>query len=454
MRSFLFLICCFLTCAFAEAETNQIIATDNGLEMFHWDLDFVREAKESIEISAGLFGGEIARKLLSAIETRLEQVSELQVFLLTSPILLEKEDWQIIERLRQRFPRNFHIEHASTVVVIWPDVSGIDNHVKMIIVDEKYFSAGGTNLDESQCSEGTWTPEKSYNKLPVISNNLPAAMRDQDIVGKGPLATTLRHNFYKMYALWEYYNQTGRLEKDPEKFRGKTRYFPVDNQAHVERFELSSQTRTINNPQIKVYIGGPHQKQNEISQEYIRLIESARDEIILSHLYFCPVDPIFNALLAAVNRGVKLTVLTNGVSEIAPQYTQYFCWANRMNYVPMFYGNTYHFWDVWSLASKPVKKTRIYEYHVADVVLHKKVMIVDGRKAIVGSYNLGTRSEIGDYEMIFSIDSPELAADLKKIHEKDIRYSREVSPQEARDWYFDPVKSYLGEIQKRFHGLI
>ena len=435
-------------------ESNDVIVTDNGLEMFHWDLDFVRAAKESIEISAVFLGGEIARELLTTIENRLEQVPELKVYILTTPILLEKEDLVIIERLRKCFSSRFHLEHASTVAVIWPDVTGIDNHVKMFVVDEKYFSAGGTNLDETQCSDGTWTPPKNLNKAPVVSNNLPAGMRDQDIVGRGPLAIDLRKAFFKIYALWEHYNKTGLLEKDPEKFKGKTHYYPVISQAHVEHFESSKNKRTIKISQIKTLLGGPHQKHNEISQEYVRLIKEAREEIIISNLYFCPVGSILNALIDAVNRGVKLTVLTNGVSDIAPEYTKFFCWANRMNYVPIFYGSTYHFWNAWSVASNPLRKTSIYEYHVKDILLHKKVMIVDGKKSIVGSYNLGTRSDVGDYEMIIRIDSSEVAADLKRIHEKDLRYSREITTEEARSWYFDPVKAYMGEMQKRFHGLI
>lgn len=435
-------------------ESNAIIVTDNGLEMFHWDLDFIRAAQESIEISAAFLGGEIARELLTTLEARLEQVPKLKVYILTTPTLLEQEDWVLIERLHKRFPDRFYLEHASTVVIVWPTVTGIDNHVKLCIVDEKYFSAGGTNFDETQCSEGTWTPHKNLNKIPFLSNNLPAAMRDQDIVGRGPLAVQLRQTFFTMYAIWENYNNTGVLAKDFDKFKEKTYYYPVFSQVHVPHFDSSPNLRILEPNQIKVLIGGPHQKYNEISEEYARLIQGAREEIIISNLYFCPIDSIFNALLDAVNRGVKLTVLTNGVGEIAPQYTQFFCWANRMNYVPAFYGKTFHFWDVWDMANKPLKNTRIYEYHVKDVLLHKKVMIIDGKISLVGSYNLGTRSDLGDYEMVIRMDSLSIAMDLIHVHEKDLRYSREISSEEACSWYFDPVKAFIGEMQKRVHGLI
>jgi len=440
-------------CVQAE-ENNSVIMTDNGLEMFHWDLDFIRSAQESIEALPAFFGGEIARQLLTTIENRLEQVPGLKAYILTTPTLLEEEDWKIIERMLSRFPTRFFIEHASTITLIWPDVIGVDNHIKMMVVDEKYFSMGGTNLDETQVSEGTWTPQKNNNKISVISDNLPAGARDQDVVGSGPLATHLRQIFFKVYALWEHYNKTGFLEKDPETFKDKTRYYAVTSQGHVERFARANNKRTIKPSQAKIFLSGPHQKCNEITQEYERLLQEAKEEIIISNLYFCPVASIFNALLEAVNRGVKLTVLTNGINDVSAQYTKFFCWANRSNYVPVLYGDTFHFWDAWSLADQPLKNTRIYEYHVKDILLHKKIMIIDGKKSIVGSYNLGTRSDMGDYEIILSIDSPEVAADMKRIHEKDLKYSREISDAEARRWYFDPVYAFLGEAQKRFHGLL
>jgi len=439
----------------AHEDQNTVIVMDNGLEMFDWDLDFVHEAKQSIEISAVFLGGAIARKLFKTIESRLEQAPGLQVYILTTPILLEKEDWEIIEHLQSKYARNFHLEHATSIANIWPDVSGNDNHGKMFIVDEKYFSVGGTNLDETACSDGTYTPPKNLNKiLPIVSCNLPAGMRDQDIIGRGPLAKELRESFHKFYSLWESYNKTGIFEKDPEKFSHNNHLFTLTEKSVVNKFETSERKRDLPTSQIKLIIGGPHQQQNAITQEYTRLLKEAKEEIIISNLYFCPVEAIFNELLKAVNRGVKLTILTNGVSETAPDYNKFFCWANRIHYVPMFYGKTFHFWDAWSIAHVKVKNTRIFEYHVKDVLLHKKMMVVDGRFSIVGSYNLGYRSDMGDYELIVVSDSKEVAEDLKRVHDKDLNYSREISAKEACDWYFDPIKVSLGEMQKRFHGLL
>ncbi|MCH9627226.1 MAG: Cardiolipin synthase [Chlamydiales bacterium] len=450
-----FLCLCAFTCLSLKAEEKtDIIVCDNGLEMFAWDLEFIRHATQSIDISACFFGGTIARELLTEIEARLEVCPDIQVRILATPILLERADYVIINRLQEKYPLHFHLEHATNVTVVWPDVTGIDNHVKLCVIDERYFSMGGTNLDESQCSDGTFTPNRNNNKLNMIAANLPAGMRDQDIVGRGPIAKQIRETFCKIFSLWNHYNTTKRLERNPEVFADNSYYFPVTAQPFVERFETSEQLIPLEQGQMKYLLCGPHQKTNVITQEYVRLIQEAKKEIKIANLYVAPAKPIFDALLAAVNRGIKLTIISNGVGKNTPEYTRFFGWANRMSYIPLLHGQHFHFWDYWSVKSKEPKNTHIYEYDVKDVLLHKKLMIIDDHSFVVGSYNLGLKSDLSDYETVMVIQSPEAVVAINEVFARDLAHSRLVTPEEACGWYFDPGTSYLGELQRRFHGLL
>lgn len=444
--------CC--TSALYAAEQNKIIVCDNGLEMFHWDLAFLKEATQSVEVIPCFFGGELARTLLKALEARIEEVPELQVYLLASPTLLEPEDWSLVYHLEEKFPDNFHMEFAVQVAKLIPDLMTIDNHVKMFVVDEKYFSTGGTNLNDKFCGEGTFNPKEGEEDTNETEALFPKAMRDQDVVGSGPLAKELRHCFYTLYSLWEHYNKTQLLREDPEDFTHNPHYLPVFATPFVEKFDHSERVRILEEGQIKIVLGGPHQRKNAITEEYIRLIQGAKEEIILEHLYFLPIDSVLQALMDAVNRGVKLTLVTNALSDFGTDGTHLFCWGNRMSYVPIFYGSTYHFWDFWWVATLPVKNTEIFEYHIERVWLHKKVMLVDGKTAVIGSYNLGIKSAYGDYELILVIDSEEVVHDVRKVFEKDLTYSRKITPEQACSWYFNPWISYFGELQKRFSGIL
>lgn len=429
----------------AEDEKNRVIVCENGLEMFHWDLDFLREAQYSVEVLACFFGGDIAQELLTTIEKRLAEVPQLQVYVLASPIFIQSEDYAIISRLQQTYPHNFHLEWATQVIKFLPDLTTIDNHVKMFVVDETYFSTGGTNLEEKHCSEGTYTPQsKPKTGLDII---LPAGMRDQDIVGRGPLAKELRREFYQFYALWEHYNATLNLKIDPKVFRENNYASPIVQKPFVQRFEKSERCRDLAAHQIKLVMGGPHQYPNHITEEYVRLIEGAQEEIIMEHLYFFPTETIFQALIDAVKRGVKLTLITNGVHDLSPVGSKLFGWGNRISYAPLFYGDT-------SITPLELGNTHIYEYYVRDMFLHKKIMLIDKRKLVMGSYNLSFKSAHGDYELILVIDSEEVAKDIQKVHERDLKYSKEITPLEAYKWYFDFGIYSWGIWQSKMSGFM
>lgn len=429
----------------AQEEKNRVIVCENGLEMFHWDLDFVREAKQSVEVLACFFGGDIAQELLTAIEKRLEEVPQLQVYVLASPVFIQSEDFEMISHLQETYPHNFHLEWATQVIKFLPDLTSIDNHVKMFIVDETYFSAGGTNLEEKHCSEGTFTPKSKPKK--GLDTIFPAGMRDQDIVGRGPLAKELRREFYQLYSLWEYYNATLRLETNPKAFSENGYACPIVQKPFVQRFEKSERCRDLAGDQIRLVMGGPHQSSNLITEEYVRLIEGAQEEIVIEHLYFFPTETIFQALVDAVKRGVKLTLITNGVHDLAPEGCKLFGWGNRISYAPLFYGDT-------SIAPLELGNTRIYEYYVRDMFLHKKIMLIDKRTLIVGSYNFSFKSACGDYELIFVIESEEVAKDIRKVHERDLKYSKEITPLEAYEWYFDLGIYTWGKWQSKMSGFM
>lgn len=431
---------------------NNLIVCDNGQEMFEWDLEFLSQAEESVEVLACFFGGKTACDLLEAIELRLIQVPHLQVHLLVSPILMKDKEWFFVYRLRQLYPNNFHMELTSQVIKFLPELITIDNHTKLFVVDEFYFSAGGTNLEEKHCSDGTYTPARDRHDENELDRVLPAGMRDQDVVGSGPLAQELRRGFFQLYCLWEHYNLTKCFQQDPVLFENQ-RYFKVAKKNGVKRFETAAKLE-LEQTKTHCIFSGPYQAVNAITKEYLRLIREAKDEIIIANLYFFPVPEILQALMDAVNRGVRLTVITNGLSETTPLGSKFFAWGNRISYVPILYGEIYRFWDLDNIQNFSPKDTHIYEYNVDDVLLHKKMMIIDNSIFLLGSYNLGLKSAYGDYELVLVFDSPEMAQEAKKIHMRDLEHSRKISLEEALHWYFDPCCSYYGELQKKMSGFL
>ncbi|MCL2590882.1 MAG: cardiolipin synthase ClsB [Betaproteobacteria bacterium] len=103
---------------------------------------------------------------------------------------------------------------------------------------------------------------------------------------------------------------------------------------------------------------------SDIENAYLDAIANAREEILLANAYFFPGLRFRHALLAAAARGVKITLLFQGVAD--HPMMQY---ATRALY-PVFLENG----------------VRLFEYQRS--ILHAKVAVIDRHWATVGSSNI------------------------------------------------------------------
>ena len=103
---------------------------------------------------------------------------------------------------------------------------------------------------------------------------------------------------------------------------------------------------------------------HDIERAYLRALATARHEVLLAHAYFVPGRRLRQALVRAVQRGVRVRVLLQGRYEHFLQYH-----AARPVYQYLL-----------------LRGVELYEY--APSALHAKVAVVDGRWATVGSSNL------------------------------------------------------------------
>jgi len=309
------------------SNSQVFIPMQHSMEMFEHDLACLKEAEQMIEMSVCFMGGKILKQLLAVFNERLKARPELEVYILGSPMLLTDHDYREIALLRNNYPDRFHLQLTVSTPCESLEYRVTDNHIKCMIVDEKYFSIGGTNFDEALCTDGRFTPPPVEGASPARSI-LPRGVRDYDIVGKGSLAKEIRAVFHKHYALWEHYEQHSYADfiNDPEYFADKSHYKPLDPskpQAQVVAIDHSAEQIATSNAQL--FVSGPHQaKANCIAQEYARLIKGAKQEIVIGNLYSNPSPPICDALKQSVARGVALTYITNGRYSDSPFFCQFF----------------------------------------------------------------------------------------------------------------------------------
>jgi len=442
LLSLFLLIFCFVSHLSAD-ESDELIFCNHGLETLDWVLEGIAVAEQSVEISAPLMGGEIGHRVLQAVEQRLAETEGVQVYLLTNPLLIEDADIELIKNLGKRYPQRFYYTFSARVPMMQPAVTTIHNHMKLIVIDERYYIAGGTNLHDRFCSSGIEPVEGEGG-------------RDSDLIGRGAQAVHLRKIFFNLLAVWENYQKTKRLDYDPSHFADSSRYFPIhldQKRAWISAFESSN--GRIQPRAMETIFSGAMDRPNKISSKYVELVRQAEKSLVIGNLYFNPTDRLFKTLVAAVNRDLDFTLYTNGLFEgVSPPFNKLFAWGNRVNYIQVLFGRTFYFWQAVQASEAPLKKSTIYEYHVPGILYHKKVMVVDDRYLVIGSYNMGTKSEFGDYELVLVIDSPAACAKQMQIFEVDRKHSKQVERLQALKWHFDPWTAYKGGAQNHCHGFL
>ena len=133
-----------------------------------------------------------------------------------------------------------------------------------------------------------------------------------------------------------------------------------------------------------------------IEDAYLAAIGRARHEIVIANAYFFPGRRFRQALVEAAERGVRITLLLQGVADHPMQR-----YATRALY-PYFL----------------TRGIRLFEYHRSH--LHAKVAVVDGYWATVGSSNIDAFSLLLAREANVVIEDSAFAKQLRHSLERAI----------------------------------
>ncbi|MDX9885811.1 cardiolipin synthase ClsB [Thauera sp.] len=150
-----------------------------------------------------------------------------------------------------------------------------------------------------------------------------------------------------------------------------------------------------------------------IENAYLDAIAGAREEIVIASAYFFPGRRFRQALVDAADRGVRVTLLLQGLSDHPLQV-----YATRALY-PMFLA----------------RGIRLFEYHRSH--MHAKVAVVDRHWSTVGSSNIDAFSLLLAREANVVVDDTAFAGRLRASLESAIcDGARELKPS---DWQRLPL---------------
>ncbi|HRP25232.1 MAG TPA: cardiolipin synthase ClsB [Thauera sp.] len=243
-------------------------------------------------------------------------------------------------------------------------------HRKLVVIDGRQAFVGGINIIDDYTAHGTPHPRYDY------------AVRIE-----GPLLAPILASVHRLWWLVAWAS-----------FR-RREYHPLRAEAHVApagriraAFVLRDNLRY----------------RRAIEEAYLLAIARAEREILIANAYFFPGRRFRQALAEAAARGVRVTLLLQGLADHPMQ-----AYATRALY-PYFLGCG----------------MRLYEYHRSH--LHAKVAVIDECWATVGSSNIDAFSLLLAREANVVIDDRGFATQLRASLARAI----EVGARELRtsDW--------------------
>lgn len=227
-------------------------------------------------------------------------------------------------------------------------------HRKLVVIDGRVAFVGGINIVDD------------YNAPPGLRPRYDYAVKLE-----GPLVPGIRRAVQRMWEIvaWASFKrryQLPSLDPCPEcpSIRGQQRaaFLLRDNIRH----------------------------RNAIANAYLEAIHGARQEVLIANAYFLPGFRFRHALKAAVQRGVRVTILLQGQSDHPLLH-----YATQALYGAML-----------------EEGIRILEYRKS--FLHAKVAVVDGHWATVGSSNIDPFSLLLAKEGNVVVDDRGFAQELQQ----------------------------------------
>jgi cardiolipin synthase len=170
-----------------------------------------------------------------------------------------------------------------------------------------------------------------------------------------------------------------------------------------------------------------------LRRRYLKAFASARQRIHVAHGYFLPDRGVVRAITSAARRGVQVRLLLAGRSDVPFARA-----ATRSLYRRLLaMGVDIHEWS--------------------DSVLHAKVATVDGRRLLVGSFNLDPFS-LANLETLVEVDDTRVVEKGEAWIQDHFARSRQVTSVEAgswlRRWLLDPLGRIVARLAEAFGRVI
>ncbi|MEZ5839019.1 MAG: phosphatidylserine/phosphatidylglycerophosphate/cardiolipin synthase family protein [Hyphomicrobiales bacterium] len=180
------------------------------------------------------------------------------------------------------------------------------------------------------------------------------------------------------------------FNRDAESFATRPPALMTKSRRHIGRDSLAGRTL------VRHFTSVPYADDKSLEAYFVGMIDAADRTIDISSPYLNLTPDIEAAFARALDRGVRIRLVTriDLRGDIAGAI------LSQVNK-----GVINAFWD----------RIEIYESTADEKILHSKIVLIDGRFAVVGSVNLNKRSFIHDTENGFAVLGHDFAARIDRL---------------------------------------
>lgn len=343
------------------SENNSVRIFTDGEAKFDALIEEMRNARKFIHIQYYIMSkGELLDRILDVLEQKAAQGVEVRI--LYDGVGGRTIGKQNIKRMKRA---------GIKVSVFFPAFLGrfqlrfnYRNHRKIVVIDGKKAFVGGFNVGDEYINKvkkfGYW--------------------RDTHLEVTGDAVNDLHTRFLLD---WNYASKENlfRYEK----------YFNTKSVSKAEKLG------------IQIISSGPDSKRQEIRDNYLRLINKAKERIYVQTPYFIPDEAVLTALKIAALSGVDVRVM-----------------------IPCKPDHPFVYWATHSYAGDLLDSgARCYYYDAG--FLHAKGMVVDGLVSCYGTANMDMRSFALNFEVNAVIYDPETSWQLEKAFLHDLTKCTEIT---------------------------
>jgi cardiolipin synthase A/B len=155
---------------------------------------------------------------------------------------------------------------------------------------------------------------------------------------------------------------------------------------------------------VKLVAGNPDQGINPSYTHLLHAIDAAQRSVQLTMAYFAPGPELIQALCDAARRGVAVTLVLPGRSDVSMVLH-----AARSRYAQLL-------------------EAGVQIYEMTGSVMHAKTAVVDGVYSSVGSSNLDWRSIVGNHEIDVIVLGDDFGQQMQSLFARDLTVSQRIDP--------------------------